>query len=140
TIYCDTDSIFSQDVLPAIFLGTLPGDFEMDEASPSTMICLGKKSYQYGDDVKFKGVPAKNLTPDEINGMRFDISTEVKYKAPTAWKTAMKNHVERPNEFLPKKRRVSRGKSLAETGLLHTDGKLFTVDESREFLERLLSM
>jgi hypothetical protein len=140
TIYCDTDSIFSQDVLPEIFLGSLPGDFEQDEESPATMICLGKKSYQYGDDVKFKGVPAKNLTSDEINGMRFDISTEVKYKAPTAWKTAMKNHVERPNEFLPKKRRVSRGKSLAETGLLHTDGKLFTVDESREFLERLLSM
>jgi len=140
TIYCDTDSIFTQEKFDSMWIGGFPGAFEETEDSPATMICLGKKAYQYGDDVKFKGVPAKNLTSDEIEGMRFDISTEVKYKAPTAWKTAMKNHVERPNEFLPKKRRVSRGKSLAETGLLHTEGKLFTVDESREFLERLLSM
>lgn len=140
TIYCDTDSIFTQDLLDPAFQGSNPGDFEHDDESPATMICLGKKSYQYGHDIKFKGIPAKKLNSDDMNALRFDFDKQVKYTAPTAWITAMKKNVERPNEFLPKSRRVVRGKSLAETGLLRTDGQLFDVDEAKEFLQRLLTL
>lgn len=140
TIYCDTDSIFSQDILDSSFLGANPGDFEHDDESPATMICLGKKSYQYGHDIKFKGIPAKKLNSDDMEALRFDFDKQVEYKSPTAWRTAMKNNVERPNEFLPKSRRVVRGKSLAETGLLNQDGQLFDVNEAKEFLQRLLSL
>lgn len=139
SIYCDTDSIFSQDELDEVFLGKLPGDFERDEESPSTMICLGKKSYQFGNDIKFKGIPSKRLTHRDMDFLRFDIDVDVEYTSPTAWKTAMKNHVERPNEFLPRSRRVKRGKSLCETGLLHSGAKLFKVDESKQFLDYLLA-
>jgi hypothetical protein len=140
SIYCDTDSVFTQDVLPDCFVGSIPGDFEHDEESPATMICLGKKSYQYGHDIKFKGIPAKKLNSDDMEALRFDFDKQVEYKSPTAWRTAMKNNVERPNEFLPKSRRVVRGKSLAETGLLNQDGQLFDVNEVKEFLQRLLSL
>ena len=140
TIYCDTDSIFTQDLLDPAFQGSNPGDFEHDDLSPATMICLGKKSYQYGHDIKFKGIPAKKLNSDDMEALRFDFDKQVEYKSPTAWRTAMKNNVERPNEFLPKSRRVVRGKSLAETGLLRTDGQLFDVNEAKEFLQRLLSL
>jgi DNA polymerase elongation subunit (family B) len=140
SIYCDTDSIFTQDKLDKIFVGTTPGDFEKDEDSPNRMICLGKKSYQYGNDIKFKGIPARRLTEENIQSMRFDFDVNVEYKSPTAWKTAMKNHVERPNEFLPKSRRVARGKSLSELGMLHSDAKLFSVKESKEFLDSILTI
>ena len=139
SIYCDTDSIFTQARLDDYFVGSQPGDFEEGEKSPSSMICLGKKSYQYGDDIKFKGVPAKHLTPDDMIAMRFDIDVEVEYKSPTAWRTAMRNQTERPNEFLSRKRRVKRGKSLAELGMLRTSGEFFEVDETKDFLTRLLS-
>src|SRR5262245_43197681 len=140
SIYCDTDSIFSQDVLDSSFVGTIPGNFETDEESPATMICLGKKSYQYGDDIKFKGIPAKRLTSVDMNKMRFDIDVDVEYKSPTAWKTAMKNSTKNPNEFLQKSRRVKRGKSLCETGLLHSAAKLFKADSSKQFLDYLLTI
>lgn len=140
TIYCDTDSIFTQDLLDPAFQGSNPGDFEHDDLSPATMICLGKKSYQYGHDIKFKGIPAKKLNSGDMEALRFDFDKQVEYKSPTAWRTAMKNNVERPNEFLPKSRRVVRGKSLAETGLLNQDGQLFDVNEAKEFLQRLLSL
>lgn len=140
SIYCDTDSVFTQDILDSAFVGENPGDFESDQTSPATMICLGKKSYQYGHDIKFKGIPAKKLNSDDMNALRFDFDKQVKYTAPTAWITAMKKNVERPNEFLPKSRRVVRGKSLAETGLLNQDGQLFDVNEAKEFLQRLLSL
>lgn len=140
SIYCDTDSVFTQDILPDCFVGSIPGAFEHDEESPATMICLGKKSYQYGHDIKFKGIPAKKLNSDDMEALRFDFDKQVEYKSPTAWRTAMKNNVERPNEFLPKSRRVVRGKSLAETGLLKQDGQLFDVNEAKKFLQRLLSL
>lgn len=140
SIYCDTDSIFTQDRLHDSFIGTKPGDFEHDKESPATMICLGKKSYQYGNDIKFKGIPSKRINSDDMEALRFDFDKIVEYKSPTAWRTAMKNNVERPNEFLPKSRRVVRGKSLVETGLLNQDGQLFDVDEAKEFLQRLLSL
>ena len=140
SIYCDTDSIFTQDVLAPTFVGTNPGDFEIDATSPSQMICLGKKSYQYADDIKFKGIPSKKLTSRDMNEMRFDFEKEIEYKSPTPWRTAMKNNVERPNEFLPKSRRVRRGKSLAETGLLRTDGKFFDANEVKDFLDSLLNL
>lgn len=140
TIYCDTDSIFSQIQLDSCFLGVLPGQFECDVTSPSTMICLGKKSYLYGNDLKFKGIPANKLTLYDMEYMRYDFSVDVEYRTPTAWKTAMKNHTENPNEFKPRKRRVKRGQSLAEIGLLRKDGKLFDVSESNDFLNNLLSL
>jgi DNA polymerase elongation subunit (family B) len=140
SIYCDTDSIFTQDLLDMAFVGNSPGDFEHDEESPATMICLGKKSYQYGNDIKFKGIPSKRINSDDMNALRFDFEKQVEYKSPTAWRTAMKNNVERPNEFLPKSRRVVRGKSLAETGLLRTDGEFFDVNVVNEFLQRLLTL
>ena len=140
SIYCDTDSVFSQDILPDCFVGTIPGAFEHDEESPATLICLGKKSYQYGQDIKFKGIPSKRINSEDMDALRFDFDKIVEYKSPTAWRTALKNNVARPNEFLPKSRRVMRGKSLAETGLLRTDGELFDVNEANEFLQRLLSL
>jgi len=140
SIYCDTDSIFSQDLLDTSFCGTLPGTFEADEESPATMICLGKKSYQYGDDIKFKGIPARKLTTRNMEEMRFDFSVDVEYTSPTPWRTAMKNHVENPNEFLPKSRRVKRGKSLCETGLLHSGAKLFKANDVNWFLNHLLTI
>src|SRR6185369_8180937 len=66
SIYCDTDSIFTQSVMDDLFIGSNAGDFEISQMSPSSMICLGKKSYQYGEDKKFKGVPARNIILDEI--------------------------------------------------------------------------
>ena len=140
SIYCDTDSIFTQDELGKIFVGELPGDFEYDPIGKTALVCLGKKSYQFGDDIKFKGIPAKKLTPQDIQSMRFDFDVTVEYKSPTAWRTAMKNKTERPNEFLPKTRRVSRGKSLSELGMLHSDAKLFSVKESKEFLDSILTI
>jgi hypothetical protein len=140
SIYCDTDSVFTQDTLPECFIGNQPGDFEESETSPNEMICLGKKSYQYGEGIKFKGIPSKRLTTEDMNQMRFDIEKEVEYASPTAWKTAMKNQVKNPNQFLPKTRTVRRGKSFAETGLLRPDGKLFKVDVAKNFLEYLLSL
>lgn len=140
TIYCDTDSSFTQSRFDVSFIGTKPGDFEESEKSPSSMICLGKKSYLYGDDIKFKGVPTKHLTPDDMHLMRYDITVDVSYRTPTAWKTAMRNAMENPNEFKPRKRCVKRGKSLAETGLLRTDGKFFDVKEAKNFLDNLLSL
>jgi len=140
SIYCDTDSIFTQDILDKIFVGELPGDFECDPNGKAPLVCLGKKSYQYGEDIKFKGIPAKRLTNQDIQAMRFDFDVEVKYTSPTAWRTAMKNKVERPNEFLPKSRRVSRGKSLSELGMLHLNAKLFSVKESKEFLDSILTI
>jgi hypothetical protein len=140
SIYCDTDSVFTQDTLPECFIGNQPGDFEESETSPNEMICLGKKSYQYGEGIKFKGIPSKRLTTEDMNAMRFDIEKEVEYTSPTAWKTAMKNQVKNPNQFLPKTRTVRRGKSFAEMGLLRPNGKLFKVDVARNFLEYLLSL
>ncbi len=140
SIYCDTDSIFSQDTLDENFIGSIPGLFERDQESPATMICLGKKSYQYGDDIKFKGIPARKLTARNMEEMRFDFSIDVEYKSPTAWKTAMKSRIENPNEFLPKSRRVKRGKSLCEIGLLHSSAKLFNVKDSHWFLNHLLAI
>jgi len=140
SIYCDTDSIFSQDLLDSQFIGNNPGQFESDKESPTTMICLGKKSYQYGDDIKFKGIPARKLTTRNMEEMRFDFSIDVEYTSPTAWKTAMKNRVENPNQFLPKSRRVKRGKSLSETGLLHTGAKLFQANDCKWFLDHLLAI
>ncbi len=104
------------------------------------MICLGKKSYLYGDDLKFKGIPAKRLTKTEMEMMRYDLSVDVEYRTPTAWKTAMKNNVQNPNEFKPRKRRVKRGQSLAELGLLRSDGKLFDVNETQDFLATLFTL
>lgn len=137
-IYCDTDSIFTQDTLAPFFIGSQPGDFEESETSPNAMICLGKKSYQYGDSIKFKGVPAKRLTSRDIQDIRYGIDKDVQYTSPTAWKTAMKNNVERPNEFLPRKRRVKRGESLAEMGLLRQSAKLFSEKEAKAFLDSIL--
>jgi hypothetical protein len=140
SIYCDTDSVFSQDEMASVFVGDLPGQFETDEESPATMICLGKKSYQYGDDIKFKGIPARKLTTRNMEEMRFDFSIDVEYTSPTPWKTAMKNRVENPNQFLPKSRRVKRGKSLCETGLLHSNAKLFKANDVNWFLNHLLTI
>jgi len=140
TIYCDTDSIFTQTRLNDNFVGTTPGYFEEDASSPSQMICLGKKSYLYGDDLKFKGIPANKLTPYDMEYMRYGFQVDVEYRTPTAWKTAMKNHTENPNEFKPRKRRVKRGQSLAEIELLHKDGKLFDIKEAKQFLDNLLTL
>lgn len=140
SIYCDTDSIFTQDKMASFFTGKEPGDFEESETSPNTMICLGKKSYQYGDGIKFKGVPSRNLSIDNIQEIRYGIDVDVTYKSPTAWITAMKKDVKNPNEFLPRKRRVRRGMSLAEMGLLHTKAKLFSEAESKAFLDSILSI
>lgn len=140
SIYCDTDSIFTQDLLDLAFVGNSPGDFEQDQESPATMICLGKKSYQYGNDIKFKGIPRKRINYEDMDAMRFDFDKQINYTAPTAWITAMKKNVERPNEFLLKSRRVVRGKSLAETGLLKQDGEFFDVNVVNEFLQRLLTL
>lgn len=139
-IYCDTDSIFTQARLSDCFIGSQPGDFEESEISPNTMICLGKKSYQYGDGIKFKGVPSKRLTTADIQDIRYGIDKDVAYTSPTAWRTAMKNNVENPNKFLPRKRRVRRGESLAEMGLLHSSAKLFDEKETRDFLDSILSL
>jgi DNA polymerase elongation subunit (family B) len=140
SIYCDTDSVFTQDELAKSFVGELPGDFERDSIGKKSLICLGKKSYQFGDDIKFKGIPAKRLTQENIQAMRFDFDVNVEYKSPTAWRTAMKNKTERPNEFLPKSRRVTRGKSLSELGMLRPAAKLFSVKESKEFLDSILTI
>jgi DNA polymerase elongation subunit (family B) len=139
-IYCDTDSIFTQNQLAPYFIGSQPGDFEESETSPNTMICLGKKSYQYGEGIKFKGVPSRNLSIDDIQEIRYGIDVDVEYKSPTAWRTAMKNNTVNPNEFLPRKRRVKRGESLAEMGLLHSLAKLFSEEETRDFLDSILSL
>lgn len=139
SIYCDTDSIFSQDRMSDFFIGRKPGDFEESESSPATMICLGKKSYMYGDAIKFKGVPPKNLTIDDIQKIRYGIDCDVAYSSPTAWKTAMKNDIKNPNKFLPRSRRVKRGESLAEKGMLHLDAKLFTEQETKDFLDSILT-
>lgn len=140
SIYCDTDSVFTQTPLDSRFTGKKPGDFEESDTSPSTMICLGKKSYLYGEALKFKGIPNKHLTPADMELMRYDVTLDVEYRTPTAWKTAMKNDVENPNEFKPRKRRVKRGFSLAELGSLRIDNKLFDVKESSDFLNNLLTL
>jgi hypothetical protein len=140
SIYCDTDSIFTQDTLHEVFTGNRVGNFELSLQESATMICLGKKSYLYGDDLKFKGIPAKHLTQADMELMRYDVTIDVNYRTPTAWKTAIRNHTENPNEFKPRKRRVKRGQSLAEIGLLRTDHRLFTVTETNDFLEDLLSL
>jgi DNA polymerase elongation subunit (family B) len=140
SIYCDTDSIFTQDKISPYFIGKKPGDFEESETSPATLICLGKKSYQYGEGIKFKGIPAKRLTPKDIQDIRYGIDKDVAYTSPTAWRTAMKNNVENPNKFLPRKRRVRRGESLAEMGLLRSSAELFTEKESKEFLDSILAL
>lgn len=138
-IYCDTDSIFTQHQLDSCFIGNQPGDFEKSDKSPASMICLGKKSYLYADDIKFKGVPPKNLTLDDIDMMRFEMDVVVDYRSPTAWRTAMSKRIENPNKFLPRQRRVKRGKSLAEIGLLRTDREFFGVSETKTFLDSLLT-
>jgi DNA polymerase elongation subunit (family B) len=140
SIYCDTDSIFTQDKMAAYFIDSEPGSFEESETSPSTMICLGKKSYQYGEGIKFKGIPAKRLTTRDIQAIRYEIDTDVEYKSPTAWRTAMKNNSPNPNKFLSRSRRVKRGKSLAEMSLLHESAELFTEQETKDFLDSLLTM
>jgi hypothetical protein len=140
TIYCDTDSIFTQSIIDDCFIGRNAGDFERSEMPPSPMICLGKKSYQYGEDKKFKGVPARNISIDEMNLMRYDVSVNVDYKSPAAWKTAMKSKIDNPNKFLPRSRRVKRGKSLAEMGLLNSSSKFFTAEETKNFLDTLLKL
>src|SRR6266498_2066770 len=91
-------------------------------------------------DLKFKGIPVKRLTKTEMEMMRYDVSVDVEYRTPTAWKTAMKNNVQNPNEFKPRKRRVKRGQSLAELGLLRSDGKLFDVNETQDFLATLFTL
>lgn len=140
SIYCDTDSIFTQDTLHKTFAGNCVGDFELSLQTPATMICLGKKAYLYGDDLKFKGVPARHLTREDMELMRYDVTVDVEYRTPTAWKTAIKNQTVNPNEFKPRKRRVKRGLSLAEMGLLRSDQKLFDVTETKNFLDSLLTL
>lgn len=140
SIYCDTDSVFTQTPFDKTFTGQNPGDFEESTQSPNTMICLGKKAYRYGNETKFKGIPARNLTTEDIEAIRYGIEIPVEYKSPTAWKTAIKNEIQNPNKFLPHTRRVKRGKSLCEIGLLHDEADLLAVSETKRFLDSLLQL
>ena len=140
SIYCDTDSIFTQQILDKSFTGLSAGDFEKSEDSPNTMICVGKKSYLYGNEIKFKGVPNKNVTQEDIEAIAYGFQISFDYKSSTPWKTALKKNIENPNQFLPKTRNARRGKSLAEMGLLRSNSKLLPVNLVKEFLEGLLSL
>ena len=145
-IYCDTDSIFTQDTIDPDFIGSTAGYFELDKQSPNDMICLGKKSYQYGSTIKFKGIPretfkrnkrVETLTTDDIEFLRQGGSVQTEYRTPTAFKTAIKRNIENPNEFLKRHRSVKRGLSFAEKGMLRNSADYFSLELTRKYFERL---
>jgi len=138
TIYCDTDSIFSQQQIPDCFLGNEPGDFEFCDDSPSDMVCAGKKSYRYGDDIKFKGIPKDLITPEDMNAIKRGEKIIKTYRSPTALKTALKKSVKNPNEFLNHTRTVRASKSMKCQGILRLKEKLFSVKTAQDFLRFIL--
>lgn len=137
TIYCDTDSIFSQRQLPAWLIGNEPGCFEHCEPSPMDMICLGKKSYSYGDDVTWKGIPKNKLVREDLEKIQNGAQLKVEYRTPTAFKTAIKKGIKRPNEFTPKFRTARSGKSLKKQGILREAGKYFSSKKVQDFFRFL---
>jgi hypothetical protein len=133
-IYCDTDSIFTQDELHSSFLGNKAGCFEV-KALNQNMICLGKKSYQYGDDITWKGIPKKALTSQDIELLSGGESKRVEYTSPTAFKTAMRQKIKRPNEFLGRHRTVKAAKSLRMRNLVKEKNSLFSAKNVQSFLD-----
>lgn len=145
-IYCDTDSIFTQTVLDDYFIGNEAGYFELDARSPNDMICLGKKSYQYDSSIKFKGIPretirnnrrVETLTREDIETIRQGGSVKTEYRSPTAFKTAMKQNIENPNQFLKRNRSVKRGLSFEEKGMLRKSSDYFSLDLCKFYFDRL---
>lgn len=138
TIYCDTDSLFTQRELPEIFIGENPGDFEHCDDSPARMICAGKKSYLYNDAIMFKGIPKNLITAQDMIAIKNGAEIKKEYRSPTALKTALKNGVENPNQFLPHTRTIRQTKSMKCQGKLKLDRKLFSTKEAADFLQFIL--
>lgn len=146
TIYCDTDSLFTQEKIDDFFISNDAGYFEMDKRSPQSMICLGKKSYTYAETIKFKGIPQKTfrankeiptLNQADIQNLRFNYPVTTHYRRPTAFKTAMKTGVKNPNKFEDKTRTVKRGLSLNEKGILRRNEEYFSLEFAKNWFERL---
>lgn len=137
TIYCDTDSIFTQEELPRWLAGKRPGDFEVCDDSPASMLCVGKKSYAYGDAVTWKGIPKNKLSVEDVKRIEQGETVRVEYRTPTAFKTALKKKLARPNEFTPKTRKARSSKSFKEQGILREKANFFVEKKVKDFLDLL---
>lgn len=134
-IYCDTDSIFTQSVLPDFLLGETAGKFEQT-CQGAIMVCLGKKSYRLEETIKFKGIPKTCLSFDDIEMLRNGDTVKVAYRTPTALKTALKKGVVNPNKFEEKTRTVKRGRSLDESHSLRKNKPFWSNRHLKNFLEK----
>lgn len=136
TIYGDTDSIYTQDELDALFIGDQVGQFEKKSKEPKAMVCLGKKLYTYGTDKHAKGVPNRSIQLEDFLAMAEGETVEIFYRTPTAFKTALKNKVEYPNEFIEKSRKLRKFPSMMDKGLIHAGKKPLKPKAVNDFLQR----
>lgn len=137
SIYCDTDSIFTQDTLDSRFIGKEAGDFEL-KSSNQELLCLGKKSYRLGDEVTWKGVPKKSIESKHIDEIARGEIVDIPYFRPTAFKTAMKMKKSNPNKFEERHRRIKASKSLKMQGLIDTKKSLLKPQTVQCFLDKFM--
>lgn len=135
SIYCDTDSIFTQDKIDDIFLGDDLGYFEIKDLD-QPMICCGKKLYLYGDDRKAKGIPNKNIDSSHFAFLANGEPVRIEYKSPTPLKSAIRKEIENPNEFLSRHRTIKRSPSMRELNILH-DVESFDPMQTLDFLRNI---
>lgn len=111
-IYCDTDSIHLHNiVLDESYLSSDEiGKFKT-EYENVTGYYFGKKQYSIIKNGKIltkqKGIPLKFIPSDYIDKMYKGESVEIEYYSPTKFKTAIRDEIENPNQFLKRIRTVA---------------------------------
>lgn len=111
-IYCDTDSIHLHNVvLDESYLSNDEiGKFKTEYENVSGYY-FGKKQYSIIKNGKIltkqKGIPLKFIPSDYIDKMYNGESVAIEYYSPTKFKTAIRDEIENPNQFLKRIRTVA---------------------------------
>ena len=123
-IYCDTDSVHTQDPFPPQLIDahTL-GRFKCETPEGGvTMLYGGRKIYVNMTDnkAKCKGVPSRSVNPVELaHAIENNAPIKADYRSPSGIKIAIKRGHDNPNEFRAYSRTVTPAVSTATQGLLH---------------------
>lgn len=114
-LYCDTDSVHCQDVLPNNLLGDDLGQLKI-EFFNSPVRYAGKKSYEVKDNKRRqKGIPKDNVTKEFFDSLFANGRVETIFNRPLLLKSAIRKiETQSPSMFTPFTRTVTRDKSLAQ--------------------------
>ncbi len=114
-LYCDTDSIHCQDVLPKEMLGDDLGKLKIEFFGTSARYG-GKKSYEIqGDKKRQKGIPKDAVTAEFFDSLFTNGKVETNFKRPLLLKSAIRKiDIQSPSMFTPFTRTITRDKSLRE--------------------------